>query len=394
MSYRLNIGIACYPTYGGSGVVATELARHLARIGHQIHVISYDFPVRMPVFDPNITFHAVTSKNYALFRDLPYTISLASKMAEVVVENELDIIHVHYAIPHAVSGYLARAMVRDKHPIKLITTLHGTDITLVGSDPSYYEIVKFTIEESDAVTAVSSSLAFETVERFEVKRHIEVIYNFVNPQDYKPSAEARKLRKLFAPDGEKLLCYISNFRLVKRPIDAVDTFAKIRCKENVKLLMVGDGVEMPSVRARVHELGLENCIHFLGNRGDVSRILEISEILIMPSESESFGLAALEAMAAQCAIVATTVGGIPEVVTPECGFLHEVGDINGMADSICRLLHDEPLLREMQERARKRAFSEFDVRSKVSEYIKVYKRLTGKSEILGPEYHTPRHLSD
>jgi L-malate glycosyltransferase len=394
VSYRLNIGIACYPTYGGSGVVATELARYLARIGHSIHVISYDFPVRMPAYDPNITFHAVTSKNYALFRDLPYTISLASKMAEVAVENELDILHVHYAIPHAISGYLARAMVRDKHPIKLVTTLHGTDITLVGSDPSYYEIVKFAIEESDSVTAVSNSLAEETLVRFQITKPIEVIHNFVNPQDYKPSTEAKKLRKLFAPDGERLLCHVSNFRLVKRPIDAVEVFARARCKQNVKLLMVGDGVEMQNVHARVHELGLENSVHFLGNRGDIYRILEICEILIMPSESESFGLAALEAMASQCAIVATLAGGIPEVVTPECGFLHDVGDVDGMAESVCRLLRDEVLLKEMQESARKRAFTEFDVRAKVSEYLKVYKRLIGKSETLGPEYHTPRHLSD
>jgi N-acetyl-alpha-D-glucosaminyl L-malate synthase BshA len=394
MSFRLNIGIVCYPTYGGSGVVATELARYLARIGHNIHVISYDFPVRMPAYDPNITFHAVSPKNYALFRDAPYTISLAAKCAEVAEESDLDILHVHYAIPHAVSGYLARAMVKGKRALKLVTTLHGTDITLVGSDPSYFSIVKFAIEESDAVTAVSNHLAEETISRFGITRPVEVIYNFINPHDFRQTTEGRKLKRLFAPDGERLICHISNFRPVKRACDAVEVFSRIRCREGAKLLMVGDGVDMSHVRTRVKELDLENSILFLGNRGDVHRIMEICEVLIMPSESESFGLAALEAMAAGCAIVCTTAGGIPEVVTQQCGFLHEVGDIDAMAKSVCQLLNDGNLLREMQESGRKRAFSEFDIRAKVSQYISCYKRVIGKSESLGPEYQVPRHLSD
>jgi len=394
MSFRLNIGIVCYPTYGGSGVVATELARYLARIGHNIHVISYDFPVRMPAYDPNITFHAVSPKDYALFRDVPYTISLAAKCAEVAEESELDILHVHYAIPHAVSGYLARAMVRDKRPLKLVTTLHGTDITLVGSDPSYFSMVKFAIEESDAVTAVSQHLAEETIARFGITRTIEVVYNFINPNDFKQTSEGKRLKRLFAPDGERLICYVSNFRPVKRACDAVEIYAHLNCAENVKLLMVGDGIDMPHVHAKVKELDLESSILFLGNRGDVHRILEVCDVLVMPSESESFGLAALEAMAAGCAIVCTTVGGLPEVVTQQCGFLHEVGDVEGMAESVCRLLNEPHLLGEMQENARKRAVTEFDIRAKVAQYINCYKRLVGKSEQFGPEYRTARHLSD
>jgi len=394
MSYRLNIGIVCYPTYGGSGVVATELAKHLARIGHKLHIISYDFPVRMPTHDPNITFHAVTAKNYALFGEFPYTISLASKIAEVASHCKLDIVHVHYAIPHAVAGYLARAMVRDNYPFKLITTLHGTDITLAGSDPSYYGIVKFAIEESDAVTAVSHHLAEETIGRFETKRQIEVIHNFIAPQDFKSHSGTKKLRKQFADEGERILCHVSNFRPVKRAADAVEILSRLKCNGVIKLLMVGDGVDMPNVRARVSELGIQDRVYFLGNRGDVHRLMEISDIFIMPSESESFGLAALEAMAARCAIVATTVGGIPEVVTSACGFLHETGDVDGMAESVCRLLNDSNLLTEMQDGARKRALAQFDVRVKVSEYLKCYKRLMGKSEQLGPEYGSPRHQAD
>ena len=394
MSFRLNIGIVCYPTYGGSGVVATELARYLARIGHNIHVISYDFPVRMPAYDPNITFHAVSPTDYAVFRDVPYAISLASKCAEVAEEFELEILHVHYAVPHAVSGYLARAMLKDKHPIKLVTTLHGTDITLVGSDPSYYSIVKFAIEESDAVTAVSHHLADETADKFDIARPIEVIYNFINPSDFKQTAEGKRLKRVLAPNGERLICHVSNFRPVKRAYDAVEIYARLKCAENIKLLMVGDGVEMPHVWSRVRELGLEGSVHFLGNRGDVYRILEVCDALLMPSELESFGLAALEAMAAGCAIVCTTVGGLPEVVTPQCGFLHEVGDIDGMAESVCRLLNEPHLLGEMQENARKRAVTEFDIRAKVAQYINCYKRLVGKSEPFGPEYRTARHLSD
>jgi len=285
-------------------------------------------------------------------------------------------------------------MLKDKHPIKLVTTLHGTDITLVGSDPSYYSIVKFAIEESDAVTAVSHHLADETADKFDIARPIEVIYNFINPSDFKQTAEGKRLKRVLAPNGERLICHVSNFRPVKRAYDAVEIYARLKCAENIKLLMVGDGVEMPHVWSRVRELGLEGSVHFLGNRGDVYRILEVCDALLMPSELESFGLAALEAMAAGCAIVCTTVGGLPEVVTPQCGFLHEVGDIDGMAESVCRLLNEPHLLGEMQENARKRAVTEFDIRAKVAQYINCYKRLVGKSEPFGPEYRTARHLSD
>lgn len=394
MSYRLNIGIACYPTYGGSGVVATELARYLARIGHNIHIVSYDFPVRMPSGDPNITFHAVNSKDYSLFNHQPYTISLASKLAEVAIENDLDLLHVHYAIPHAVSGYLARAMVARSRPIKLVTTLHGTDITLVGSDPSYYEIVKFAIEESDGVTAVSAHLVDETQSRFKITRHIEMIHNFINPDEYKGRGGIGKLKSSFAPGGERILCHISNFRPVKRAADAVAVAAKVTKDHKIRLLMVGDGVDMPHVRSVVKELKAECIVSFLGNRSDVLDVLEASEIFIMPSGSESFGLAALEAMASKCAVVSTTAGGIPEVVTPQCGFLHEIGDIDGMADSVSRLLGDGALLTEMQESAQKRAFSVFDVRSKVSEYLNCYQRVLGRAEAFGPEYRSPRPQHD
>ncbi len=394
MSYRLNIGIACYPTYGGSGVVATELARYLARIGHNLHVVSYDFPVRMPACDPNITFHAVTPKDYSLFNSQPYAISLASKLAEVALDYELDILHVHYAIPHAVSGYLARAMVNRSRPLKLITTLHGTDITLVGSDPSYYEIVKFAIEESDGVTAVSRHLVDETVARFQINRHIDMIHNFINPDEYKGRGGQNRLKKQLAPGGERILCHISNFRPVKRAADAVAVAAKVAKKHRVKLLMVGDGVDMPHVRQVTKDLGAECFVSFLGNRSDVMDILEAAEVFIMPSESESFGLAALEAMASKCAVVASTAGGVPEVVTPQCGFLHPIGDIDGMAASLDSLLSDPPLLDEMQNAARKRAFTNFDVRSIVSEYLNCYQRVLGKAESLGPEYRSPRPQHD
>ncbi|MEP0814238.1 MAG: N-acetyl-alpha-D-glucosaminyl L-malate synthase BshA [bacterium] len=394
MGLRLNIAIACYPTYGGSGVVATELGRHLARIGHSVHLISYDAPVRMPMHEPNIAFHAVTPKEYALFRQQPYTIGLAAKMVEVILSYDIDILHVHYAIPHAVSGFLARSIVADRHPVKLITTLHGTDITLVGSDPSYFEIVKFAIEQSDSVTAVSNSLLSETVERFGIEKDIKVIYNFVDPNDFAPSNEAAERYKMFAPNGESLLCHISNYRPVKRAVDVVEIFARVAAEVPSKLLMVGDGVDMPLVRARARELDLCDKVEFLGNRGDIAEILEVSKIFLIPSESESFGLAALEAMASGCAIVGTKAGGIPEVVTPACGILHEIGDVQGMAASCVKLLKDSRLLMELQTGAHDRALKHFDARTKVAEYLAEYHRVLGSQEPFGPEYASPSHLSD
>src|SRR5689334_806590 len=326
----MKIGITCYPTYGGSGVVATELGKELAGRGHDVHFISYALPIRLTMGD-HVHFHEVEVLSYPLFEYPPYDLVLATKMAEVMSRYELDILHVHYAIPHSISAYLAKQMLRDR-VVPFVTTLHGTDITLVGNDRSYLPITRFGIEQSDAVTAVSNYLKQRTIQEFQIERHVEVVPNFVDCDVYGPSHD-RSFRTKFASDDQGIMTHISNFRPVKRVEDVVGIFAAVRKSVNARLLMVGDGPDRPKAEwlARTH--GVEEDVLFVGKQNDMSQILAVSDVLLLPSELESFGLVSLEAMACEVPVIATSVGGVPEVVRDGVdGFLYNVGDIKSMAE--------------------------------------------------------------
>src|SRR5580698_128938 len=327
----MKIGITCYPTYGGSGIVATELGVELAARGHEIHFITYANPIRLDPGIPRIHYHEVEVSNYPLFQYPPYCLALASRMSDVAESYNLDLLHVHYAIPHSISALLARQMTAAKRRLPFITTLHGTDITLVGVDRSYFGITKFSIEQSDGITAISEDLRHDTVDVFGVENEIRVIYNFVNCDTYKPDPERRGADQ-FAPNGEKLLIHLSNFRPVKRVLDCIRIFAEVRKQANVRLLMVGDGPERAPAEHLATTLGVRSHIDFLGKQNQVERLIRLAHVLLMPSEMESFGLAALEAMACGVPAVATRVGGVPELITDgEDGFLEAVGDVDGQA---------------------------------------------------------------
>jgi len=336
----MRIGITCYPTYGGSGAVATELGLELARRGHEIHLISYASPFRLRGFRERVYFHEVDlSGAYPLLEYFPYSLALAVKQEEVALREKLDILHVHYAIPHATAGYLAREMLRGQHELKLVTTLHGTDITLVGQERSFYTVTKFSIEQSDGVTAVSRFLRDETHRAFQCSAcAIEVIPNFINPTEYHPSEEAR-CRSSLAPFGSRILMHVSNFRSVKRVPDVVEAFAKIRREVPSVLVLVGDGPERRATEAAVERLGLAEHVRFLGKVDAVADLLRAADLFLLASASESFGLAALEAMACGVPVIATQVGGLPEVVVDgESGALVQVGDIAAMAERAVELL--------------------------------------------------------
>jgi L-malate glycosyltransferase len=373
----LKIGITCYPTYGGSGVVATELGKELASRGHDVHFISYALPIRLTMSD-RIFFHEVEVLTYPLFEYPPYDLVLATKMAEVMTRYDLDILHVHYAIPHSISAYLAKMMLPDRK-IPFVTTLHGTDITLVGNDRSYLPIIRFGIEQSDAVTAVSQYLMRRTVEEFQIKRPISVVPNFVNCDVYSRSEDTRR-RDRFAAKDEGILIHISNFRPIKRVDEVIAIFAEVRSHSRAKLLMVGDGPERPKAEWLASTHGVANDVVFLGKQNDMAQFLSLADILLLPSENESFGLVALEAMACEVPVIATRVGGLPEVVHHEQdGFLYELGDVHGMAAACVRLLRNPELRAEMGKSARKHAKKDFCANDIVVVYEDLYRETIQKT---------------
>ena len=366
----MRIGITCYPTYGGSGVVATELGKELAVRGHDIHFISYALPIRLSLTD-RILFHEVEVLSYPLFEYPPYDLVLATKMAEVTVRYNLDILHVHYAIPHSISAYLAKMMITDRK-IPFVTTLHGTDITLVGNDRSYLPITRFGIEQSDAVTAVSQYLRQRTVEEFNIQRPISVIPNFVNCDIYSRATEG-SLRRKYAKDEESIFIHISNFRPVKRIEDVIAVFARVRAECPARLLLVGDGPERPKAEWLAETQGVSRDVLFLGKQSEMAPLLSIADVLLLPSENESFGLVALEAMACEVPVVATRIGGLPEVVEhEEDGFLLGLGDVAGMAEASLKLVKNAHLRDEMGRAARKHALRDFCSTKIVRHYEQLY----------------------
>jgi N-acetyl-alpha-D-glucosaminyl L-malate synthase BshA len=367
----MKIGIVCYPTYGGSGVVATELGIALAAKGHQVHFITYSQPVRLGEFNSNIFFHEVVVSEYPLFQYEPYEVTLTSKMVDVAEHEKLDLLHVHYAIPHASAAYLAKQILKEKGiNIPIVTTLHGTDITLVGKDPSFEPVISFSIQHSDAVTAVSESLKQDTYTHFKTKKDISVIPNFICLDKYKPTKGCA--RNAFAKESEKILMHVSNFRKVKRVEDVVRIFRRVRSSIDAKLVLVGDGPERMNVEHLCRELEVYNDTRFLGKVKDVEELLGFADVFLLPSESESFGLAALEAMAASVPVVSTNTGGLPEVnIQGKTGFLTNVGDVDGMAKFTLEILTNGDLCVEMRINARKRA-EEFSLENILPMYMKVY----------------------
>ena len=383
MRDSLKIGITCYPTYGGSGVVATELGLELAQRGHDIHFISYAQPIRLDRPTANIHYHEVEVSRYPLFDYPPYDLALATRMAEVSELYDLDLLHVHYAIPHSVSALLARQMLAagpKKRKLPFVTTLHGTDITLVGQDRSYLPITRYSIEESDGVTAISEYLRERTVREFEVKNPIEVIYNFVNCDVYCRDKHLAEHRAQYAPDGERILVHVSNFRPVKRVTDVIEIFDWVRKQIPAKLLLMGDGPERSPAEWLAVQKGIHNDVIFLGKREQVYETLAISDVLLMPSELESFGLAALEAMASEVVPITTNVGGVPEVVEHgKSGFLAKVGDVETMAAYAIDILTDEGRLRAMGKQCREAARARFCTTKIIPQYEKFYRRVLERS---------------
>ena len=378
----MNIGIVCYASIGGSGIIATELGKALAARGHRVHILSSDMPARFGEYQPGLFFHRVETPAYPLFREPQYLLSLANKIVQVSRDEELEIVHAHYAIPHATAGYLARQILAAGHRAcvpKVITTLHGTDITLLGSDRSYSETVAFCIEQSDGVTAVSESLKADTYRELGVRHDIRVIPNFLDCAIHR-RRDAADLRRTLAPKGEKLLIHVSNFRPVKRVPEVVEIFAAIRRHVDARLLMVGDGPELPEASHLARSLGIAADVEFLGEQDQVVQLLSASDVFLLPSAQESFGLAALEAMACEVPVVASQVGGLPEVIEHGVtGFLHPVDDLAGMAESAVRLCTDPELHRRASQAARRVAHERYCDSKIVPKYEAYY------SEILNLE---------
>lgn len=372
----MKIGITCYPTYGGSGVVATELGLALATLGHQVHFISYAIPHRLNKFFENVFFHEVELSTYPLFEHSLYDLALTSKMLEVIEFENLDLMHVHYAIPHAVSAYLARQVLRrSKKDLKFITTLHGTDITLVGLEPSFMPLVKFSIEESDGVTAVSRFLKEKTLTNYNIEKDIEVIYNFIDIEKYKPK-ESELFRKHLAPCGEKVLVHTSNFRLVKRVADTIRVLDKVKKEIPAKLVLVGDGPDRSDCERLTRELDLQKDVIFLGKQDGLTEILNAADIFLMPSQSESFGLSALEAMACGVPVVSSSVGGLPELnIHNETGYIAEIGDTDRMAKYVVELLTNEKRYKSFSKNSRERAVKNFDKDLIVPKYVAYYEKI-------------------
>jgi N-acetyl-alpha-D-glucosaminyl L-malate synthase BshA len=357
----MNVGIVCYASIGGSGIIATELGKRLASRGHRVHVLSSDTPVRLVDYQPGLSFHRVESTSYPLFREPQYLLSLANKIVQVSRDERLDIVHAHYAIPHATAAYMARQILAAGGPSvpRVVTTLHGTDITLLGGDRSYSEIVAFSIQQSDAVTAVSQSLKADTYQELNVSGEIRVIPNFIDCSVYR-RREVGELRRKLAPKGEKIVIHVSNFRPVKRVPVVVDVFARVRRQVPCRLLLVGDGPDLVEASRLARALDVADDVEFLGEQEQVVPLLSAADAFLLPSTQESFGLAALEAMACRVPVVASRVGGLPEVIDDgETGFLHVPGDLSGMAASTLRLLTDAPLQAKMAQSARHAAKSRF-----------------------------------
>lgn len=375
MQKQLKIGVVCYPTFGGSGIVATELGKAFAERGHEVHFITYSKPVRMDMFTENMFYHEVSVADYPLFEYAPYELLLSSKLVDVAISQQLDLLHVHYAIPHASAAYSAKQILKSRDiDLPFITTLHGTDITLLGKDKSYQPVIEFAINQSDAVTAVSESLKDDTYRFFKVYKNIKVIPNFVDFSLYKNGVDT-KLRSSFAIEDERIITHISNFRKLKRVDDVIHIFEGIQQNISAKLLMVGEGPELEGVRALAKSKGLEDKIFFLGKSKRIEQITQISDLLLLPSETESFGLVALEAMASSVPVVSSNVGGLPEVnIDGKTGFLRPVGDIDSMISVALTILKDETSLNQFKKNALEHAKT-FDLDTIVPLYEDLYRSL-------------------
>jgi N-acetyl-alpha-D-glucosaminyl L-malate synthase BshA len=375
----MNIGIVCYPTFGGSGVLATELGKALAEKGHNIHFITYQQPVRLGGFHANIFYHEVSVPTYPLFDFPPYETALASTMVDVIINNNVDLLHVHYAIPHASAAYMARQILKKEGlNIPVITTLHGTDITLVGKDKTYSPVVTFSMNESSAVTAVSKNLRDETYANFKMEKEIDVIYNFVDAKRFNKKP-VTPFKQVIAPNNERILLHASNFRKVKRVEDVVHIFEKVNKVIPSKLLFVGDGPERSSIEALCRKTCAHNEIRFLGRQEQMEEILAISDLFILPSEYESFGLVALEAMAAEVPVISTNVGGLPEInINGVTGFTSNVGDVESMSNNTIKILSDDKAFAKMKKDALHQALK-FDIDKIVPQYEDLYKRVLEKS---------------
>ncbi len=373
----MKIGIVCYPTFGGSGVIATELGKALAELGHQVHFITYSQPARLDFFSENLFYHEVTVSKYPLFDYPPYESALASKLVEVITYEKLEILHVHYAIPHASAAYMAKQILATQGIlIPVITTLHGTDITLVGKDSTYKPVVAFSINHSDGVTAVSSQLKLDTLQHFNISKDIQVIHNFVDLRRFNLKPKDH-FKKAIAPNGEKIIVHTSNFRKIKRIPDVIRTFARILVEIPSRLLLIGDGPERSGAEALCRELNIVNEVRFLGKQEAVEEILSISDLFLMPSEVESFGLSALEAMACYVPTIASNTGGIPEIVLEGItGFMSPVGDTESMANNAIYILQDEKRLNLFKKAAFDRA-KEFDISRIVPLYEAYYHQIIG-----------------
>ncbi len=373
----MRIGISCYPTYGGSGIVATELAMALAEGGDEVHVISYALPSRLAFLNARTFFHEVVTPTYSLFDNYPpYSLALSTKMVEVARHAPLDVMHVHYAIPNAVSAVMAREIVSPQ-PLPIVTTLHGTDVTLVGNDPNYLETTRWGILQSDAVTAVSESLRRTTVEQLGISNQIDVVPNFIDPARYEQARNGPGARRWGKP-GERLLVHISNFRPVKRVMDVIAVFERVMRKVPSRLVLVGDGPDRGKVEQYCRENHICGAISFIGSLPLIEEVLVGADLFLLPSESESFGLAALEAMSCEVPVIASDAGGLPEVVVHgETGFLCPVGDVGAMAAAALQLLSDEDLRRRFGAASRKRAVEEFSQEAVVRRYRSIYQRVTG-----------------
>ena len=371
----MKIAIVCYPTFGGSGVVATELGLELAHRGHEIHFITYSHPVRLALLNPNVHYHEVNVPEYPLFHYQPYELALSSKLVDMVKLHKIELLHVHYAIPHAYAGYMAKQMLKDEGiHIPMVTTLHGTDITLVGNHPHYKPAVSFSINKSDVVTSVSQSLKEETYKLFNITKEIEVIPNFIEVENTKKKEGAPCYRSLMAQENEKIITHISNFRKVKRIPDIIRIFHKIQQQIPAKLMMVGDGPEKEKAELLCVELGIANKVIFFGNSHEIDKILCFSDLFLLPSETESFGLAALEAMACSVPVISSNTGGLPEVnIEGFSGYLSEVGDIDSMAENALKILKEEAVLAEFKKNAFEVA-ERFDIAKILPLYEAVYQK--------------------
>lgn len=375
----MKIGIVCYPTYGGSGVVATELGLGLARKGHEIHFITYRRPVRLAHFEANIFYHEVDNEDYPLFEYPPYDTALASKIVDVVCYQNLDLLHVHYAIPHAAVAYMAKKILLTQgRYLPVVTTLHGTDITLVGNNRAFAPVVEFSINKSDGVTAVSQNLKEETLDLFSIQRGIKVIYNFIDFDRFRKTNKEH-FKKIIAPDGERIIAHTSNFRKVKRVEDVILIFRKILDKVPSKLLMIGDGPERQNCERLSRELGICDEVRFLGKQDAIEELLAICDLFIIPSESESFGLAALEAMACEVPVISSNSGGLPEInIHGETGYMSDAGNVEEMAAYAVQLLQDEALLAQFRANALAQA-RKFDIHEILPHYEDFYRQVLEKS---------------